>query len=311
MFLIFRNSEMELLILGCGSAIPISERNPSAQLLSFPDASYLIDCAEGTQIRIIQEKVKTKFLKAIFISHLHGDHYLGLMGLLWSLDLAGRTKPLTLVSPKGLSGIMEMQLRIANSEFSFPLKHVELEPDSSDSVYFDENLSVRAFPLKHGVPCFGYRFNEHLKRRKFRKDAIDRYRLTPEQCRKALNGEQLLDRNGDEIEKDELFHPQDKLRSYSYCTDTLPADFALEEINDSSLLYHEATYDSSKQYLAIKRFHSTAQEAAQVAKAAKVRKLVIGHYSSRYKKVDLLLKEAKNEFQNTICAHDGLRISIK
>ena len=302
---------MEVMILGCGSAIPTAERNPSGQLLVFPDASYLIDCAEGTQIRMIQEKVRTKFLKAIFISHLHGDHYLGLMGLLWSLDLAGRTKPLTLVSPKGLSDIMKLQLQTANSSFRFHLKHVELEPESNDSVYFDENLSVRAFPLKHGVTCFGYRFNEHSKRRKFRKDAIDRYRLSTEQIRKALNGEQLLAPNGDVIETDELFYPQAKLRSYSYCTDTLPADFALKEINESSLLYHEATYESSKQELAKKRFHSTAQEAAQVAKSAKVGALVIGHYSSRYKTLDLLLKEAKNEFQNTICAYDGLRIPIK
>lgn len=302
---------MELLILGCGSAIPTAERNPSAQLLSFPDASYLIDCAEGTQIRMIQEKVKTKFLKAIFISHLHGDHYLGLMGLLWSLDLAGRTKPLTLVSPKGLSEIIDVQLRVANSSFTFQLNHVELEPETSDSVYLDENLSVRAFPLKHGVPCFGYRFNEHPKRRKFRKDAIDRYRLTPEQIRKALNGEQILNHKGDEIDSDELFHPQAELRSYTYCTDTLPADIALEEINETSLLYHEATYDSSKQDLAKKRFHSTAHEAARVANAAKVGKLVIGHYSSRYKQVDLLLSEAKSVFQNTISAFDGLRIPIK
>ncbi|MFT4525308.1 MAG: ribonuclease Z [Granulosicoccus sp.] len=301
---------MEVIILGCGSAIPTAERNPSGQLLAFPDASYLIDCAEGTQIRIIQEKARTKFLKAIFISHLHGDHYLGLMGLLWSLDLAGRTKPLTLVSPKGLSEIMEVQLRHANSSLSFPLIHLELEPETSESVFLDENISVRAFPLKHGVPCFGFRFNEHPKRRKFRKDAIDRYRLSPEQIRKALNGEQLLKRNGDVIENNDLFHPEAKLRSYSYCTDTLPADFALKEINESSLLYHEATYDSSKQEIAKKRFHSTAQEAAQVAKAAKVGQLVIGHYSSRYKKVDLLLKEAKTEFENTICAHDGLIIPI-
>ncbi len=301
---------MEILILGCGSAVPTAQRNPSSQLLSFQNASYLIDCAEGTQIRLIQEKVKTKFLKAIFISHLHGDHYLGLMGLLWSLDLSGRTKPLTLVSPKGLSEIIRIHLRLANSTIGFQVNHIELESEISEIVYRDDHVTVRAFPLRHGVPCFGYRFNEIPSRQNFRKEAIALYELSQEKILSALQGNEILDKNGKVIPEDQLFHPMAKVRSYSYCTDTLPANFALTEIQNSSLLYHEATYDDSRNDLAKKRFHSTAKEAAKLAKSANVDALVIGHYSSRYRNVDLLRNEAKEEFSNTICAHDGLRIRI-
>ena len=151
---------MELLILGCGSAIPKIGRNPTSQLLMFGNAHYLIDCAEGTQLRLLEEKIRTKFLKAIFISHLHGDHYLGLMGLLWSLDLGGRKAPITLISPKGLAEIMKIQLTLANSSFNFEVNHIELEAEMEGEAYEDANMKVASFPLKHGVACFGYRFEK-------------------------------------------------------------------------------------------------------------------------------------------------------
>ena len=302
---------MELLVLGCGSAIPKVGRNPTAQLLMFPNAHYLIDCAEGTQLRLLEEKIRPKFLKAIFISHLHGDHYLGLMGLLWSLDLGGRRAPLTLISPTGLSEILKVQLDQANSNFSFEINHNEIEAETTTRIYEDQHLDVRCFPLKHGVPCFGYRFEEKLGRRRFRKDVVTDFNLSPEQIHSALANKPVYDNAGKLVDSELLFMPESEPSSYSYCTDTLAADFVVDDLRDSTVLYHEATYTHDLVDKAESRFHSTAKQAAQVAKTANVGQLVIGHYSSRYDNPAPLLEEAKEVFPNSVAAEDGLRVPIR
>lgn len=302
---------MELLILGCGSAIPKIARNPSAQLLMFPNAHYLIDCAEGTQLRLLEEKIRPKYLKAIFISHLHGDHYLGLMGLLWSLDLAGRSAPLNLISPKGLSEIMSVQLKQAKSSFGYQLHHVELDEGSVDMVYQDQFILAKCFPLNHGVPCFGYRFEQQPARRKFRKDVVNDLKLNPKQIQAALANEAVFDTSGSLVDPARLFLPQATPLSYTYCTDTLAADFALHWLKGSTVLYHEATYTHDLVEKARLRFHTTALQAARVSKEAKVGQLIIGHYSSRYDNPKQLLDEAQTVFPNTVAAEDGLRIQIK
>ena len=310
-FLLYKFRIMELLILGSGSAVPKIGRNPSGQLLMFPNAHYLIDCAEGTQMRLLEERIRPKYLKAIFISHLHGDHYLGLMGLLWSLDLGGRTAPLTLVSPKGLSAILKMHLKHANSRLNYELDHVEVEVNQKGMIFKDKHISVTCFPLKHGVPCNGFRFNERPLRRRFRKDVVSELQLDPDQIRAALAHRPVYDSAGDLVPLESLFLPEVEPRSYTYCTDTLVAKFALEEVMGSTVLYHEATYDHSLLEKAESRFHTTAKQAAELAKESNVHQLIIGHYSSRYDDPELLRDEARQIFPHTVAAEDGLRIVIQ
>jgi ribonuclease Z len=301
---------MELIILGCGSATPTLWRKPSAQILSFEDAYYLIDCAEGTQVRLLENKIKPKYLKAIFISHLHGDHYLGLMGLLWTLELSGRTQPLQIIAPNGLRGLIVKHLKLANSELRFRIEFVDIPPGDKGTVYSDDRVVVDFFPLEHGIPCSGMKFTEVILRRSIDPAAIKKFSLTNQQIKAAIGSKAVFNKGGNQIDREQIFLPNRTPKSYCYCTDTLPLDSTIEQVAGCDLLYHEATYERQFSDKAIKHKHSTSIEAAEIAKAAKVKHLVIGHFSSRYKQVDVLLSEACSVFPNTIAAEDCLRIKI-
>lgn len=302
---------MELIILGCGSATPTLWRNPSAQVLSFDDAHYLIDCAEGTQVRLLENKIKPKYLRAIFISHLHGDHYLGLMGLLWTLELSGRTQPLQIVAPVGLKSLIDKHLQLANSQLQFELEFTEIGSDHAGQVYVDNRVEVDFFPLEHGIPCSGMKFTEVISRRSVDPKAIERYQLSNDQIKAAINNRPIRSVKGIELDREEIFLPIRSPRSYCYCTDTVPLESTIAHVAECDLLYHEATYEHQFAEKAVKYKHTTTVQAAEIAKAAEVGKLVIGHFSSRYREVENLESEAKAVFPDSVAAEDGLRIKIE
>lgn len=301
---------MELIILGCGSAVPTLWRNPSAQILSFEDAHYLIDCAEGTQVRFLENKIKPKYLRAVFISHLHGDHYLGLMGLLWTLELSGRTKRLKIVCPKGLKTLIDIHLELANSQLQYEVDFMEVDPGKTGKVYSDDRLEVEFFPLEHGVACAGMKFTEIISRRNVNPEAIERLNLSNDQIKMIIHNEEVLGYDGQAIDREHIFLPEREPRTYCYCTDTVSLDSTVDHVSGCDLLYHEATYEHEFLEKAVRHKHSTTIQAAEIANRANVKRLVVGHFSSRYREVDYLLAEVKSVFADSIAAEDGLRINI-
>lgn len=300
---------MQLTVLGCGSALPMAERNASAQLLRFEDADYLIDCGEGTQLQIRKFGLSLGKIKAIFISHLHGDHYLGLMGLLWTMELLGRRKPILLVAPNGLDELIQMHLRLAEAKLSFELRIESIAESADEIVYSDKNVEVRVFSQNHRIPCFGFVFTESPKLRNLIKEKIIGLGLPVNKIVQLREGLDVLTDKGDLIRAADVSYPPRPRKKFVYCTDTAPQPLP-EFAQGADLLYHEATYDESLRDRAERTFHSTAMDAALVAEKSSAKQLMIGHFSSRYKDVQAIGEEAKTVFPNTILASDGLNISI-
>jgi len=306
--LIYLNS-MQLTILGSGSALPVPGRNPTSHLLRVENANYLIDCGEGTQFQIRKFGLSTARIKAIFISHLHGDHYLGLMGLLWSMELLGRRKPVVIIAPKGLDKLIRTHLDLANATTSFNIEIRSIDVYGNPLIYEDANIIVKAFAQNHRIPCFGFSFTEPPKERNLVKGKIEGLGLPVNKIRALKLGEDVADENGQIIRSKDVSSNPKPSKRYVYCTDTTP--LALPKFaQHADLLYHEATYDKSLTEKAIARFHSTAEQAAEIAVNAKAKKLIIGHFSSRYSDSQLLLTEAQEVFSNTLAAKDGLVVEI-
>lgn len=301
----------ELTILGSNSAIPIHGRNHTAQYLKIQNHHYLIDCGEGTQLRFQRFKLKTQRLEAIFISHLHGDHYLGLVGLLSSLHLQGRTKELHLFGPPQLSEIIIVQLRSSGTTFRYPLHFHPLNMEKEETIYENNKLSVSTIPLQHRIPCVGYIFKEKQHPLRINKDALPE-NLSHKELAGLKKGENVLDTSGNiKFTAQELTHKRKKSRSYAYCTDTLYLPELAERLKGVDMLYHEATFLTEKELKATNTYHATAGQAAQLAKDANVGKLIIGHFSARYKNLKPLEEEARKIFKNTFLAIEGQTFSIK
>jgi len=293
-----------LKILGSGSATPLKGRHQSAQLVSVNQSHYLIDCGEGTQYRLIEEKANWNKIEAIFISHLHGDHYLGLVGLVSTMGLLGRKKPLKVFAPVGLMEIVVTQFRVSQSVLEFHLEILELEGNTKSIVYEDENAVVSAFPLVHGIATYGFWVEEKPRERKLIKEKI-KY-LSIEEMVKLKNGLDILEDSGRmKFSLEEYTYPPVKCQSFAYCSDTLYSEQVIDAVRGVDILYHEATYLEEHRDKATRNFHTTAKEAATVAKEANVGKLLIGHLSSRYEDFEAHLVEARKEFPNTVPATEG------
>ena len=296
---------IELKILGSNSAAFAHNRHHTAQFLRVQNTYFLIDCGEGTQLLLKKNNIKFSKVNNIVISHLHGDHYYGLIGLLSTLHLYGRKSKLRLFGPPGLADIISLQLKYSTTSLSYDIDFVEWQPGKSEQIYEDRFITVTTFPLDHRIPCSGFLFREKKKRRRINKRVVDQ-QLTPLQVNALKDGQDAVDRHGNILYKwEEATHPPQSSHAYAFCSDTryLPQlHLVLEDVN---LIYHEATFSEDMRERAGLTYHSTARQAAEVAKAANAKKLILGHFSTRFKDLSPLLDEAKKVFENTELAVEG------
>lgn len=295
----------ELTILGSSSATPTSTRNPSAQYLNFNERHFLIDCGEGTQSRLRAHKIKMNKIKHILISHLHGDHYFGLIGLLSSLHLLDTTHEIHLYCTPELKEIIDLQLKHSDTWLKFPLIYHFYNPSISEKLFEDEKLNVYNIPLKHRVACSGFLFKEKERGRTIKKELIEIYKLSPYDIVSIKNGDHFIDETGKEISNEVLTNPPPAARSYAYCSDTVFDTDIAQYIQGVDLLYHESTFLNDKISRAAETYHSTAKQAAEIARLACVKKLLLGHFSARYKDLDLFKVEAREIFENSHLALEG------
>lgn len=295
----------ELTILGCSSATPTSKRNPTAQLLNIAERFFLIDCGEATQIQLRRFKLKFQRINHIFISHLHGDHYLGLMGLISSMHLLGRTIELHLYCPAELQEIIEVQFKHSQSYIKFQIIYHPHQYVDNAIIFEDERVEVRTLVLNHRIPCCGFIFKEKSLPSTISKETIHQYHLTVEEIIAIKEGSDLTKSNGEVIKNNDLLNPPMSPRSYAYCSDTCYDERIIDYIKGVNLLYHEATFLQEMEARAKETFHTTALQAGMIAKQANVKQLMIGHYSARYKDLEPLLVEAKSVFDNTVLAIEG------
>ena len=294
-----------VIILGSSAALPTSQRYPTAQALQVDEQVFLIDCAEGAQMQLRRYKIKLRQIRAVFISHLHGDHVFGLPGLLSSLSLLDRTEPLDVFGPPYLEEWIAGYMKYFTPPV-FPLQFHTLTADEPEIIYEDKRMTVACFPLKHRIPTWGYLFREKGKPLNIRKDMIDFYHIPIRDIRAIKAGADYRTEEGKLIPNRQLTHPPVPPRSYAFCSDTFYFDKLPQMVKGVDLLYHEATYGNDGKSRAGETFHSTAEDAARVALAAQAGKLVIGHFSARYKNIQPLLEEARSIFANTEAAEDGI-----
>lgn len=302
--------KFSVLILGCNSAFPAHGRYPSAQFLQHFDDHYLIDCGEGTQMQMAKYRVKRMKINHIFISHLHGDHVYGLPGLITSFSQLHRERPLHLYGPVGLKEFVETVIRLSESRVEFDLIYHELRGNQLRTIYENDLLEIRAFPLRHRIETFGYRFQEKPRPLNVDKSAISKYQLTTEQILDLKSG-MNIEIDGQERTFEEFTLKPAPLRSYVYCSDTVYDISIVPHINHCSVLYHETTFMSDLEELAELSKHSTTIQAANIASEASVGKLIIGHYSSRYRDLQPLFEEAKSRFENTELGIEGKEYEIE
>ncbi len=295
----------ELTVLGCSSATPTSKRNPTAQLLNVAERFFLIDCGEATQIQLRRFKLKFQRINHIFISHLHGDHYLGLMGLVSSMHLLGRTDELHIYCPGELQEIVDIQLKHSQSFLKFPIIYHPHSYTDNELIFEDQKVEVRTIVLNHRIPCCGFLFREKQVQGNVSKEVIEKYKLKVDQIVAAKAGKDIMLPDGTVIPNSELITKLIPPRTYAYCSDTCYDERLIDLIKGANLLYHEATFLHEMQDRAKETFHTTALQAGLIAKKANVKQLMIGHYSARYKDITPLLDEAKTQFENTIAAIEG------
>jgi ribonuclease Z len=300
----------ELSILGSSSAVPTSERYPTAQVLNALERFFLIDCGEGTQIQIRRKKIGFGKIRRIFISHLHGDHFYGLIGLISTFNLLGIKNDLHIYSPSQLKDAIQPQLDFLKAELGFHVIFHPLNFINPQLVFEDKKVEVISFPLKHSIPCCGFLFREKEKEANMIKECIDRYHIPFEKIREIKRGADFVTTDGIIIPNEQLTTPPPPPRSYAFCTDTAYFPPVVEVIRGADLLYHEATFTEELRTWADKTSHSTAADAARIARMAGVGKLVIGHFSSRYDDINPFLEEARAIFPNTFAATDGETYSI-
>lgn len=294
-----------LTILGANSAIPIGDRFPTSQIVEFNQHKFMVDCGEGTQLQVRKNKIKLQGLKAIFISHLHGDHYFGIFGLLGTMNLLGRTIPLKIFSYPGLKEMIELQLKSSNSAYEFDLEFIELSHGTSELIYEDNVVAVRTIPLNHRIPTNGFLFKEKPGKRKINKFHIQEYNIPVSQINGIKEGADFVTHSGDVISNREITTNPPKTWSYAYCSDTKYSEKIVPIINGVDVLYHEATFLKTELKRAKNTMHSTTAQAGEIAKMAEVGELIIGHYSARYKDLNPHLEETKEVFENTHLAIEG------
>lgn len=296
---------MKLTILGCYSATPRAFTNPTSQVLDMKGNLFLIDCGEGTQIQLRKFKVKFARIKHIFISHLHGDHFYGLIGLISTFMLLGREAELHIYGPKGIKEAIELLLKLSKSYSKFPIIFHELTSTDSELIFEDENVKISTIPLDHRVYTNGFLFQEKLGERKLDINSVLNHDI--EQCyyRNIKLGKDVPNRKGEIIANHLVSNDPEPPKSYAFCSDTTYNENIISIIKDVTVLYHESTFLEEHKHLCAKTKHSTAKQAALIAKKANASKLVLGHYSTRYKSIDLFKEEAKTVFNEVLLANDG------
>ncbi|HCX24085.1 MAG TPA: ribonuclease Z [Cytophagales bacterium] len=301
---------IELQILGSNSAAFAHNRHHTSQLLRVQDKYFLIDCGEGTQLLIKKYKIKLSRINEILISHLHGDHYYGLMGLISTLHLYGRQADLHIYGPPGLSEIITLQLKYSQTRLSYDIKFHEWTPEKSEKIYDDSKLTITTIPLNHRIPCSGYFFKEKTKKRGINKSKIAE-KLTPLQAIQLRNGEDLFNEAGELLYKNsEVTFPPKVPYSYAYCSDTKLIPELVETLQDVDMVYHESTFMDDMQDRAESTYHTTAKQAAQLAKDSNAKCLLLGHFSTRYKDLNPLLSEARSIFRESYLAEEGKKFVI-
>ena len=302
--------KFELTILGSSSATPIFERNPTSQLLNINEKYYLIDCGEGTQQQLMRFGLKAQRIDYIFISHLHGDHYLGLVGLLSSMHLNGRSKPIKVFGPPELKEILDMQFKFSMTALRFPLEFYPTQAVKSDLIFENTDVKVETIILNHRIPCTGFKFT--LKRRlpKIRMDKVAELAIPVEHRQLIKKGFPYTDKDGNIHQAEELTSPADEPRSYAYCSDTLCDWTYIDQIRGVNLLYHESTFMHDMLARAEETYHTTAMQAGEIAKRAEVKQLLIGHFSARYRDLNPLLEEAGLKFNDVALALEGKTFEI-
>lgn len=298
-------------ILGCGSALPTLRHNPSAQVVELRGKQFMIDCGEGTQTQMRRQRIGFNKVVAIFISHIHGDHCFGLIGMLSSFGLLGRTMPLAIYAPKEFKPVLDMMLKTFCYDFDYEIQFHAVDTTKQQVIYEDRSLTVESIPLKHRLPTCGFLFREKPTLPHIRRDMIDFYRIPVSQINNIKNGASWTDEEGREIPNERLTMPADPPRSYAYCSDTSYLPTLHERIADVSCLYHESTYTTADADRAEMYFHSTAAQAAQVARDANAGRLLLGHYSSKYDDERQLLKEAQEVFAQSQLTNEGMTIDLK
>ncbi|MBS7231243.1 ribonuclease Z [Flavobacterium psychroterrae] len=297
---------MKLTILGCYAATPRTLTNPTSQVLEIKNRLFLIDCGEGTQVQLRKNKIKFSKINHIFISHLHGDHFFGLIGTISTFALLGRTTDLHIYGPKGVKEIITLQLKLSNSWTTYELFFHELESKESEVIFEDNRVIVTTIPLKHRVYTNGFLFQEKPGERKLNVEAVQQYDIHTAYYQKIKNGGDITLDDGTVIENEKLsFDPIPPL-SYAFCSDTVYHEVILPIIKDVDVLYHEATFLESEAALAQKTLHSTAKEAATIALKANAKHLVLGHYSTRYDGIERFKEEAETIFPNVLSGDDGV-----
>ncbi len=298
-------------ILGCGSALPTLRHNPSAQVVELRGKQFMIDCGEGTQTQMRRQRIGFNKVVAIFISHIHGDHCFGLIGMLSSFGLLGRTMPLAIYAPKEFKPVLDMMLKTFCYDFDYEIQFHAVDTTKQKGSYEDRSLTVESIPLKHRLPTCGFLFREKPTLPHIRRDMIDFYRIPVSQINNIKNGASWTDEEGREIPNERLTMPADKPRSYAYCSDTSYLPALHERIAGVSCLYHESTYTTADADRAEMYFHSTAAQAAQVARDANAGRLLLGHYSSKYDDERQLLNEAQEVFAQSQLTNEGMTIDLK
>lgn len=301
----------EVHILGCGSALPTTRHNASTQVVRIGNRQYMIDCGEGAQLQLRKSHIHFSFINHIFISHLHGDHCFGLIGLISTFGLLGRTSPLHIHAPEPLHEIMQPQLDFFCKDLAYRVEFHTIDTQKNSVIYEDNSITVETIPQKHRIPCCGFLFKEKPKKRHIRGDMMEYYNIPLYMRGGIKEGNSFTTPQGEVIPNEKLTSVPDPSRSYAYCSDTLPCPQNKDIIEGVDLLYHEATFADSEEARARATFHSTARQAATIAKEANVKRLVIGHFSSRYTDETILSAQAKEIFPCTELADENIIYHIK
>lgn len=296
---------MKLTILGCYAATPRTFTNPTSQILEIKNRLFLIDCGEGTQVQLRKNKIRFSKINHIFISHLHGDHFFGLVGLVSTFTLLNRATDLHIYGPKGIKEIIMLQLRLSNSWTNYGLHFHELESTESQVIYEDEKVVVKTIPLKHRIYTNGFLFQEKIDKRKLNVDAVQSFEIDSCYYQNIKNGKDIILDDGRLIENHLLTFDPVAPKNYAFCSDTAYDERIIPLVSDVDVLYHESTFLDSEENLAKRTLHSTAKEAATIALKANVKQLVLGHYSTRYENIKLFKEEAQTIFPQVLLADDG------
>ncbi|WP_299126825.1 ribonuclease Z [uncultured Winogradskyella sp.] len=297
---------MKLTILGCHSATPRINTNPTSQVLEIKNHMFLIDCGEGSQVELRRNKIKFSRLKHIFISHLHGDHFFGLIGLISTFQLLTRETELHIYGPKGLKDIILLQLKLTKAYTSYQLIFHELTSKTSELIYEDDKLEVRTIPLNHRVYTNGFLFKEKENERKLDINAVRDSNIDIAYYRKLKQGADVVNEDGILIKNERVTKDPVPPKSYAYCSDTVYDEQIIPLITGATVLYHESTFLDKNEDLCKKTKHSTARQAAIIARKSRVKSLILGHFSTRYNGYDEFKTQAKEEFSNVLLARDGI-----